>query len=110
MLVDYTLLGKRIADLRRQQNMSQTKLAEKANLSNNYLSHIETSRSIPSLETLMSLCDALNVTPNTLLLGADVTEEDYMISDIERKLERCTIAEKQFVHTLIDVLLKQHKK
>lgn len=110
MLIDYALLGRRLADLRREQNMSQSKLAEKANISNNYLSHIETSRSIPSLETLMSLCNALSVTPNTLLLGADVTEDDYMVFDIERKLARCTKAEKQIVHDLVDVLLKQHKK
>ena len=110
MLIDYALLGKRLADLRRQKHMSQSKLAEKANISNNYLSHIETSRSIPSLETLMSLCFAVDVTPNTLLLGANVTQDDYMVFDIERKLARCTEAEKQLIYDFIDVVLKQRKK
>ena len=49
--------------------MTQEQLAEKAELSNIYISHIENSRSIPSLETLMKLCSALDITPDEVLLG-----------------------------------------
>ena len=51
--IDYTALGKRIASLRRKRRLTQEQLAEKTELSTNYISHIENSRSIPSLETLM---------------------------------------------------------
>ena len=68
--IDYTALGKRIASLRRKRRLTQEQLAEKTELSTNYISHIENSRSIPSLETVMKLCAALEITPNELLLGS----------------------------------------
>ncbi len=40
-------------------------MEEKADLSFKYLSNIETGRSIPSLETLVKLCEVLDVTPRT---------------------------------------------
>ena len=49
--------------------MTQAGLAEKAEITNNFLSHIERSYSIPSLETLVRICDALGVTPDAVLLG-----------------------------------------
>lgn len=110
MIIDYTLVGKRIAQARKQQKMTQEKLAEKADISSNYLSHIETSRSIPSLETLMTICGVLNITPDSILLGATVTQESYLVSDIEKKLAQCTESEKRIVFNLIDILLKEHDK
>ena len=63
MAVDYNRIGKRIAELRKSRGMTQASLAEKAEITNNFLSHIERSYSIPSLETLVRICDALGVTP-----------------------------------------------
>lgn len=107
MLIDYNLIGKRLAAVRKEQGITQEKLAEKANLSSNYLSHIETSRSIPSLETLMALCTVLDVTPDTLLLGTTVSKKDYLVSDITKQLEQCTESEKRIVYHLIDVMIKE---
>ena len=59
LCVDYSVLGKRIAYIRHKKGMTQEGLAECAELSTVYISHIENSRSIPSLETLMKLCAAL---------------------------------------------------
>ena len=67
--IDYAALGKRIASLRRKKGFTQEQLAEMAELSIVYISHIENSHSIPSLETVMKLCAALEITPNELLLG-----------------------------------------
>ena len=67
MNIDYQTLSKRISDLRRKKGLTQESLAEKTELSSNYISHIENSRSIPSLETLMKLCSALDITPDEVL-------------------------------------------
>lgn len=110
MIIDYHLLGKRLAAVRAEKNISQAKLAEKADISNTYLSHIETSRSIPSLETLMALCTVLEITPDTLLMGTATNQDTYMVSDIHDKLAQCTPEEKRFVYMMIDTILKQHAK
>lgn len=110
MMIDYSLLGKRVADLRKQRKLTQEKLAEKADMSSNYLSHIETSRSIPSLETLMTLCTVLDVTPDTILLGTTTAQNDYLISDIEKKLAQLNDSEKRIIYHMIDVLIKERTK
>ena len=53
--------------LRTQQGMSQFELAEKADLSDKYISYIETGRQWGSIETLLKLANALGVEPFQLL-------------------------------------------
>ena len=69
MNIDFKLLGKRITQRRHELGYKQCTLAEKAGISNNYLSNIENGRSIPSLETFADICIALSITPDFLLLG-----------------------------------------
>ena len=87
--------------------MTQEQLAEKAELSNIYISHIENSRSIPSLETLMKICSALDTTPDELLLGTKQDMENYLQSDIQKKLILCTPKERRMVSRFIDLLLDE---
>ena len=108
-MVDYQLLGRRIAQLRRQRNLTQEELAEAADVTNNYISHIENCRSIPSLETVMKLCDALGVTPDTLLLGASTQSPGYLEAEIGRKLAGCTARERRLVNGFLDLLAAQRE-
>ncbi len=110
MAVDYNLIGKRIANARKERGLTQGKLAEKADISNTYLSHIETNRSIPSLETLVAICDALDITPNHLLLGISDSQDNYLVSDVTNKLNQCNDYEKRIVFNMIDVLLNERAK
>jgi len=105
--IDYSIIGKRIADIRKKQRLTQSQLAEKADISNNYLSHIETAKSTPSLETLINLCTALNVTPNEVLLGTKTTEKNYLNTDILDKLERCNTEQKQLIFDFINLILSK---
>lgn len=44
-------------------------LAERIGISNNYLSSIERGKEKPSLEIIVNICNALQVTPDFLLMG-----------------------------------------
>ena len=70
MYVDYKELGKRIAKRRKELGLKQYQVSEKAELSDKYISCIETAKSIPSIDVLVKICRALETTPDTLLLGA----------------------------------------
>lgn len=74
MEINFELLGKRIALRRRELGYKQNQLAEMADISNNYLSNIETGRSIPSLSTFATLCICLKTTPDNFLLGTIKTD------------------------------------
>ena len=56
-----TQFGKRLRDLRRQKNMTQEQLAEKALISVDFLSLIERGINAPSFDTLEKLAIALDV-------------------------------------------------
>ena len=96
--------------IRKNRGMTQEQLAEKAELSNIYISHIENSRSIPSLETLMKLCSALDITPDEVLLGTKQDMENYLQSDIQKKLILCTPKERRMVSRFIDLLLEEREE
>ena len=57
------LIGVRIKSLRRGRGLTQEQVAERADLSVNYLSRIERGLENPTLETLLSLAKALKVEP-----------------------------------------------
>ena len=107
MMIDYAAVGKRIAAIRKKQHMTQERLAEKTELSIVYISHIENSHSIPSLETLMKLCEVLNVTPDELLLGTRQDMENYLLSDIQQKILHCSPRQRRLVDRFIDLLLSE---
>lgn len=55
------LIGKRIQELRKVHRLSQEQVAEKADISPNYLSRIECGKENPTLDMLMKLANALNI-------------------------------------------------
>lgn len=69
-MVDYKDFGIRVRAARRQKGMTQEELAEKAGISASFLGHIERGSRIASLETLVLLCNALQVTPQALLTAS----------------------------------------
>lgn len=87
MKIDFTSLGKRIAKRRHELGYKQCIVAEKANISNNYLSNIENGKSIPSLETFADICNALSTTPDYLLLG--IIKKNNISQEIIDNLNKC---------------------
>ncbi len=69
-MTEYELFNAYTSNIRRlrtQKNMTQAELAEKAELSDKYISYIETGRQWGSIETLLKLANALGVEPADLL-------------------------------------------
>lgn len=69
MQLDYHLIGTRISRCRKHLKLTQSEVAERADISNQYLSNIERAVSIPSTEVIMRLAMALDTTPDEFLVG-----------------------------------------
>ena len=54
-------IGQRMKELRKEQNLTLTEVATAANLSTSHLSQIERNKTTPSLMTVASVAEALNV-------------------------------------------------
>ena len=55
------MLGERILELRKEREMSERELAKKAEVSQGYISQIEHNATIPSMNVLLKISDALGV-------------------------------------------------
>ncbi|MBQ4580466.1 MAG: helix-turn-helix transcriptional regulator [Clostridia bacterium] len=66
-MIDYKDFGQRVRKLRRANGLTQEELAEKVDISASFMGHIERGSRIASLETLVSLCNVLKVSPTHLL-------------------------------------------
>ena len=108
MQINYNLIGERIAFYRKKADITQAQLSEKIGLTSKYISKLETGNSIPSVETLMELCLALDVKPNDLLFGVDNDKEnsDHLI--LVSKLKLCNTRQLRIISKLIDAILSEN--
>ncbi len=67
--MDLKLLGLNIKNSRKNIKLTQAQLAEMTNLSTVHISHIEGGSVKMSVDTLINICNALNITPNDVLWG-----------------------------------------
>ena len=76
MELDFSQIGKRIAQRRKELGLKQVEVCERAGINDKYLSCIERATSIPSLEVVMKLALALDTNPDTFLAGSVRYESD----------------------------------
>ena len=88
-------IGERIRTLRKRNGMTQEQLAEAANLSVPYISHMERGFKRPSLETLVRLAVALHVTADVLLSGIQPEDRSAFLADVQELLADCSLQERQ---------------
>lgn len=69
-------LGESIAELRKEQMLSQAELAERANISPSHVSRLEKGGK-PSLDTLFDVAEGLGVEPRLILERAADIESQY---------------------------------
>lgn len=62
----YRLLGLNIAYFRKENGLSQSRLAELVNISRTHMSRIETAECAVSLDVVFQICDVLNVSPQKM--------------------------------------------
>ena len=80
VLIDYRLIGQRIRACRRQAHLTQAELAERTGVCHQFIGCLERGEGIPSLGTVMSLCSALEVDPNALLLDCYIDNPEASCS------------------------------
>ena len=89
--MDYVKLGERIHQQRRLAKLTQQELAGAANISASFLGHLERGTRRASLETLVSICNVLHISPDLLLqdsLNNDLLGQGHDLSEDQRNCLR----------------------
>ena len=63
----YQSIGRNIRKYRLERKLKQDELAEKAGLSSNYIGMVERGEKVPSIETLISILNSLDVSADMVL-------------------------------------------
>ena len=80
-------IGKFIANLRKEKNMTQQELAKKLNITDRAISHWENGRSMPDAGIMLELCKLLDINVNELLSAKKIIKESYNEQAEENLLE-----------------------
>jgi transcriptional regulator with XRE-family HTH domain len=110
--MDKNIIAKRIKHYRHLAKMSQEALADAIGVSDTYIRKMEAGERIPSLETVVDLANALNTTPNHLLLSASILGNNPGASIMEL-LNDCTPSEFAILYenmSTLKELLRTHLK
>lgn len=105
----YTI-GKNIRKFREIKKLRQEDLAEKTDLTTNYIGMIERGEKIPSLETFINILNSLGVSADMVL--SDVLDNGYTVKDslLNEKLEKLVSEDRNRIYEVIDTMMKHSKQ
>lgn len=106
MLFDAEGFGKRLKQFRVKNHLTQAALAELIDTETSSVSHLENGTHSPSLNTLIKICNALDIGVDDLLADSLPNRGMYLDMDIAKLLENCTNYEKQVIRDVITALKK----
>lgn len=95
-------IGMQISKIRKQRGYTREILAEKSNISPNYLYNIEIGNKIPNVIIFIDICNALNVTSGDIV--GTCTDDKLMsfIENISSKFNKLSDKEIRSIENTID--------
>lgn len=85
--MDQSKTGKFIAQMRKEQKLTQRQLADKLMISDKTISKWETGKGLPEISLMIPLCEELNINVNELLSGERIKKEDYSMKAEENMMK-----------------------
>lgn len=108
--INHKQIGNRIKEVREQNDYSQAKLAEEADLSVSYISHIENAKRKASLESIIRIVNALRITVDELLARVQLHNPTDYQTDIDLLMAGCSSDEKRFIYELVKTSIEIIRK
>ena len=107
-MLNLKAIGGRIKKYRKQKGFTQAQLAEIIDISTIHMSHLETGSVAMSLECMIKVCNALEVSPDDLLIGEFELNNNATIKQLAEITKNLSSDENKL---LIDfaILLKKNK-
>jgi len=101
------IIGKFIAQKRREQNLTQEQLGEKLGVSHKSVSKWETGKCMPDYSVIEPLCQALNISISELFNGEENEKENIRLYDEKQMLEMVERVQRleKLSQTLIGIML-----
>ena len=103
-------LGKRIQKCREEAGMTQEALAERVEISWNYLGAIEREVKTPKLATLVKIINALEVSADDVMLDVLRVGRKARCTKLEEKLQRLPKEKQDKILRILDFLIEEERE
>lgn len=90
--MDYVILGKNIKKFRQLKGLRQSDLAEICDCSDSHIGQIENARGIPSLDTVVKISNALEVTVDRLLKESYANPDMVYLKEISERIGKYPVS------------------
>lgn len=107
---DASSFGERLKQHRVGKHLTQAQLAELIDTNTSSISHLENGTHKPSLNTLITLCNVLDIGVDDLLADSLPMKDIYLDHDIQSLLSDCSEKEKRVIKDMIASLKKSMRK
>lgn len=97
MDADNNSIGMNIKNARMEKGLSQEKLAEILDITNTHISYIETGTKAPSLDMLIKIANALDVSADDLLVGRLTHSSSSVGKELHTILQGCNRDEEKML-------------
>lgn len=101
MQLNYLSLGQKIQNIRKSKNISQAALSAMIDKSPGYISYLERGTKVMSLETFVSIANALEVSTDALLNRQLTNAMEISNREVQNIFASCTLYE---TYVLLDVM------
>lgn len=100
-------IGKRIKERREAIGLTQQELAEKLDLTTNYISTLERGASFPRCEKLILLLNGLEASADSIFCDVLKHTTNYKASVLSEQLSALPIDEQNRILDIIEIMIKQ---
>lgn len=103
------VIGEKLRECRKNQNLTQQELAEKAGITSRYLGDIERGSKVPKLETFINSLNCLDASADYVLI--DVLHSTYKLkaSKLEESIEMLPPDERSKILNILENMIANFK-
>ncbi len=103
----FITMGNRIRLRRKEIGLTQNKLAELIDTSNNHISAIENGRERPSIEKFIAICEVLKTTPDFFLMG--ILHSGNVPQNIIDGLVLCSASDLELIGQIVEFMVARNQ-
>ena len=103
--MDFKAGGRNLQRIRKQRKLTQEQLAELVGCTANTISRIECGSLFPALDTVITLCNALNTTADSILAQYIQADSTLRLTHLADKLASLPAAKQDKIEVILDCLI-----
>ncbi len=104
--MDFKQGGQVIQRIRKERGMTQEQLGEQVGIDPNSISRIERGYLVPALSTLVSICNVLEISADTVLAAYIKADSAIRWTPLAEKLEGLELDKQHKIKTILECLIE----